>query len=80
MTEEQAIHVYKKIESGGIINTDTLHEEIEQKRQLNRLDDTCGDTNPYTELIVNNVEKNRTIINTNGTVVYPEQYTQLYTV
>ena len=57
MTEEQAKHVYKKTESGGIINTDTLHQEIEQERQLNRIDDTSGDINPYKELIVNNVEK-----------------------
>ena len=28
--EEQARHVYKSIESGGIINVDTLHQEIEQ--------------------------------------------------
>ena len=32
LTEEQTRHVYKKIESGGIINTDTLHQEIEQER------------------------------------------------
>ena len=32
LTEEQVKHVYKKIESGGIINTDTLHQEIEQER------------------------------------------------
>ena len=57
LTEEQARHVYKKIESGGISNTDTLHQEIEQERQLNRIDDMSGDTNPYKELIVNNVEK-----------------------
>ena len=57
MTEEQAKLVYKKIESGGIINADTLHQEIEQERQLNRIDDTSGDTNPYKELIVNNAEK-----------------------
>ena len=53
-------------------NTGTLHQEIKQERQLNRLDDTSEDTNPDKELIVNNAEKNRTIIDTNGTVVYPE--------
>ena len=57
MTEEQAKHVYKKIESGGIINADTLHQEIEQERQLYRIDDMSGDANPYKELIVNNREK-----------------------
>ena len=57
MTEEQAKHAYKKIESGGIINADTLHQEIEQERQLNRIDDMSRDINPYKELIVNNAEK-----------------------
>ena len=57
MTEEQAKHVYKNTESGGIINTDTLHQELEQERQFNRIDDTSGDTNPYKVLIANNTEK-----------------------
>ena len=57
LTEEQARHVYKKVESGSIINTDTLWQEIEQERELNRLDDTSGEINPYKELIVNKAEK-----------------------
>ena len=35
LTKEQANHVYKKTESGKIINTETLHQEIEQEQQLN---------------------------------------------
>ena len=31
--EEQAKHVYKNTESGGIINADKLHQEIEQEWQ-----------------------------------------------
>ena len=77
MTREQANHVYKKTELGEVINTETLHQELEQERQLNRIDDTSRETNPYKELIH---RKDRTIIGTNGTVVYLEQYTQLYTV
>ena len=57
LTEQQARHVFKKTESGGIINTDTLHHEMEQERQLNRIDDTSRETNSYKELIVNNEEK-----------------------
>ena len=34
-----------------------MHQEIEQERELNRTDDTSGETNPYKELIVNNAEK-----------------------
>ena len=57
LTEEQAKYVYKKTESGGIFNTDMLHQEIEQERQLNRIDDTSKETNPYKEVIVSNAEK-----------------------
>ena len=57
LTEDQARHVYKKIESGNIININTLKQEIEQDQQLNKLDDTSGDINPYRELKVYNAEK-----------------------
>ena len=40
-----------------MINTDTIEQKIKQKEQLNRIDDTNGETNPYHELIVNNAEK-----------------------
>ena len=46
LTEEQARHVYKKVESGNIININTLKQEIEQERELSKLDDTSGDINP----------------------------------
>ena len=57
LTREQSSYVYKKTESGEIINADTIQQEIEQEKQLNKLDDTSGDINPYKELIVNNAEK-----------------------
>ena len=57
MSREQGNFVYKKTESGEIINTETLQQELEYKRRLNKIDDTNGDTNPYKELIVNNAEK-----------------------
>ena len=31
--------------------------EIEQERQLDKMDDTSGEINPYKELIVKNAEK-----------------------
>ena len=40
-----------------MINVDTIEQEIEQEKQLNKIDDTSGETNPYRELIVNNREK-----------------------
>ena len=49
--------MYKETESGEMINVDTTQQEIEQEEQLNKIDDTSRDTNPYRELIVNNAEK-----------------------
>ena len=57
LTREQANLVYKKTESGEMINTETLQQELEHERQLNKIDDTSGDTNLYKEMIVNNAEK-----------------------
>ena len=39
-----------------MINTDTIKQEIEQEKQLGRIDDG-RETYPYRELIVNNTEK-----------------------
>ena len=34
-----------------------IEQEIEQERQLDKIDDTSAETNPYQELTVNNTEK-----------------------
>ena len=47
----------KKVKTGETINTDTIQQEIEQEKQLNRMDDRNGEINPYRELIVNDTEK-----------------------
>ena len=57
LTREQTRYIYKKIETGEIIKTDMIEQEIEQERQLDKMDDTSRETNPYKELIVNNAEK-----------------------
>ena len=57
LTKEQTRFIYKKIETGDIINTYMIEEEIEQERQLDKMDDTSRETNPYNELIVNNAGK-----------------------
>ena len=36
---------------------DTIEQEMEQKEQLSKMDNTSGETNPYHELIVSNAEK-----------------------
>ena len=57
LTREQASYIYKKEESCETINMDIIQQEMEQEEQLNKIDDTCGETYPYKELIVNNAEK-----------------------
>ena len=57
LTRDQAKYVYKKVEMGETVNTDTKQQEIEQEKQLNRMDDRNGEVKPYRELIVNNAEK-----------------------
>ena len=57
LTRDQTRHIYRKVETGEIVNTDTIEQEIEQERQLNKIDDRSGEINPYQELIVNNAEK-----------------------
>ena len=57
LTRDQVRYVYKKVETGGMIDTDTVQQEIEQEKQLSRMDDDSGEVNPYRELVVNNAEK-----------------------
>ena len=47
LTREQANYVYKKVETGEMINTDMIQKEMEQEEQFNKMDDSNGDTNPY---------------------------------
>ena len=57
LTRDQMRYVYKKVETGGMNNIDTVQQQIEQERLLNRMDDDSGEVNPYRELVVNNAEK-----------------------
>ena len=42
LTKEQANYIYKKSEAGELINTNTIFQELEYKKQLSRMDDTSG--------------------------------------
>ena len=57
LTRDQARHIYKKVETGEIINVDMVKHDIEQEKQLSQIDDDSGEVNPYRELVVNNAEK-----------------------
>ena len=42
---------------GEMINVSTIQQEIEQEKQLSKINDMSGEINPYRELIVHNAEK-----------------------
>ena len=63
-----------------MINTRVLQQELENERQLNKIDDTNGDTNPYKELIANNKEKIEPLLAQMRTVINFEQHIKLHTV
>ena len=46
LSRDQARHIYKKVEMGEIINVDTVKPEIEQEKQLSRMDVDSGEVNP----------------------------------
>ena len=62
LTRKQANYVYRKTESGEMINTDTLSYELEYERQLSKIDGTNKEVNPYKELIVNNAEEEEKLL------------------
>ena len=55
LTREQTRYIYRKVETGEIINSNMIVQEIEHEKQLNRTDNS-REINPYKELIVNNAE------------------------
>ena len=57
LTRDQARHIYKKVETGEVINVDMVKHEKEQGKQLTPMDEDSGEVNLYRELVVNNAEK-----------------------
>ena len=59
LTEDQARHVYKKVETDKAINIETMKQEIEDdKMTSNRLnEEDTTETNPYPMVILNKVNK-----------------------
>ena len=57
LTRDQTRYIYREVEMGEVINTDTIQQEIEQEKQLSKIDDMNGEINPYREIIVNNAER-----------------------
>ena len=74
LTRDQTRYIYKKVETGEMINMDTIQQEIEQEKQLSRIDDMNGEINPYRELIVKNAER------TEPLMTQMEQWSILYNI
>ena len=54
---KQAYYIYRKVESGNLIDKSMMMQEIDQDMGLDKIEDTNGNENPYRELIVNNAGK-----------------------
>ena len=74
LTREQANIVYKNTELGEMINTDTLQQELEHERQLNKIDGTNLRYKSIQRIDSKQSRENRTTVSTNGTVVNFEQH------
>ena len=61
LTMEQGRHIYKKVELEGIVNIDTIRQEIEEdKLSKNNIDDE-EEVNPYHSIIINNIDRENMI-------------------
>ena len=59
LTNDQARHIYKKVETEGVVNVGTINQEIvEDKLGRNNIDD---EVNPYHEIITGNIDKENII-------------------
>ena len=45
-----------------MVNTDTVQQEIEQEKQLNRIDDDNGEMNPNRELVDNDAARTESLM------------------
>ena len=54
LTEDQARHIYKKVESESIVNVDTIKQEIEDDKLTRDKED---EVSPYQKIVVNNIGK-----------------------
>ena len=56
LTKDQAGHTYKKVELEGVVNVDTIKQEIEEDTLSKGYTDD-DEINPYHNIIINNIAK-----------------------
>ena len=59
---KQADYIYRKVDFGSLINKNIMKQEIDQDVELDKMDYTSDDENPYRELMVNNAGKIETTL------------------
>ena len=60
LTNDQARHIYKKVELEGVVNIDTIKQEIEEdKLGKDNIDD--DEIKPYHNIIINIIDKENII-------------------
>ena len=71
--DDQARHIYKKVESEGTVNVDTIKHQTEaDKLGSNNMDE--DEVNPYHEIIKNKIEKENII------TIQMEQWLIMYSI
>ena len=69
LTKDQARNIYKKVELEGIVNIDTIKQEIEEDK-LSKDNTDDEEVNPYHNIIINNIDRENVVFNiTYGTMV-----------
>ena len=67
LTTDQARCIYKKVEQEGIVNVETIKQEIEDEKLYKVNIDNEQKVNPYQNIIINEFDVEN-IITSNGTV------------
>ena len=62
LTAKHANYIYRKVESGNLINKNMMRQKIDQDIGLDKMNDISGDENLYRELLVNNAGKIETTL------------------
>ena len=55
LMQKQTKYIYKKIEQGSEINTETMRQEIDQEKLTEIETEKEGEINPYQRVMLNNV-------------------------
>ena len=61
LIEDQAKHIYKRVQTEDVVNVDTIKQELEPDK-IDKMDDANGKINPYHEIITNKVERDNIIV------------------